>query len=66
MSVSLFCRVIRRVGGLEVFEPTFTSIRLVIRRVGGLEDVCVSFVSHYSVIRRVGGLEVYGTSAGNV
>ena len=54
---TLCVRVIRRVGGLEVFVRIFGTRKGVIRRVGGLEDPIHAVEPVRSVIRRVGGLE---------
>ena len=51
--------VIRRVGGLEVFEFLARRGSLVIRRVGGLEVRVRLHIHDGQVIRRVGGLEVH-------
>ena len=50
--------VIRRVGGLEVFERIAQCGQRVIRRVGGLEVKAGQRLPVVAVIRRVDGLEV--------
>ncbi len=51
------CKVIRRVGGLEVWMEWAEMILFVIRRVGGLEVIPEHPAVQRGVIRRVGGLE---------
>ena len=49
--------MIRRVGGLEIYQALPKSYLAVLRQIGGLEDIAVKHLSHLDVLRRIGGLE---------
>ena len=49
--------VIRRIGGLEIYEHILRVVKEVIRRIGGLEIRVRFLMCERSVIRRIGGLE---------
>ena len=52
-----YFRVIRRIGGLEMYEGLSDTEKDVIRRIGGLEICGAVPIGNSRVIRRIGGLE---------